>query len=161
MDGYLFWKFSHILSATILMGTGIGIAFFCWFGSRQAVARGELGALRIVLRFTVVADAVFTAPAALFQFVSGAMLIEHLGWSWQSPWTLSVLALFALAGACWLPVVWIQIQLSRLANAAPIIAQLPPEFLKLFRIWFLLGLPAFASVVSLIFMMVAKPMAVV
>ncbi len=161
MNSYLFWKFAHVSSATILMGTGIGIAFFCWFGSRQAIAHGEIGALRIVLRFTVIADAIFTAPAAIFQFVSGAVLLEHLGWSWHSPWTLSVLALFVLVGACWLPVVWIQIQLSRLANAAPTITQLPPRFLRLFRIWLLLGLPAFASVVMLVFMMVAKPMAVV
>ena len=39
-DTYLFWKTAHILSATILFGTGIGIAFFCWFGYRAALRSG-------------------------------------------------------------------------------------------------------------------------
>lgn len=161
MDTFLFWKTAHVLSATVLMGTGIGIAFFCWFGSRQAIAKNEIGALRIVLRFTVVADAVFTMPAVVFQFFSGVVLLEHLGWSWQAPWMRSVMALYIFVGACWLPVVWIQVKLSRLANTAPSVAALPPAFGKLFRIWFVLGIPAFASVMALVFMMVAKPLAVV
>ena len=161
MDGHVFWKVAHVLSATILVGTGIGIAFFCWFGSRLAMARDEIGALRIVLRFTVLADAVFTAPAVVFQFVSGVALLEHLRWSWHSPWALTVLALFIFVGACWLPVVWIQMRLSRLANTAPSVSELPPAFMKLFRIWILLGIPAFACVMALVFMMVAKPLPVV
>ncbi len=160
MDSYVFWKFAHVLSATILVGTGIGIAFFCWFGSRQAILRGEIGALRLVLRFTVIADAVFTAPAVIVQFVSGVVLLEQLGWSWVSPWALTVLALFLLIGACWLPVLWIQMRLSQLANAAASVRELSPAFNRLFRLWFVLGIPAFASIVMLVFMMVVKPMAV-
>lgn len=160
MDSYLFWKFAHVLSAAILVGTGIGIAFFCWFGSRQAIARHEIGALRIVLRFTVVADAVLTAPAVILQFVSGVVLVQQLGWSWKSPWVVTVLALFFLIGACWLPVLWIQMRLSQLANAAASVKELSPAFNRLFRIWFILGIPAFASIVMLVFMMVVKPMAV-
>ena len=93
--------------------------------------------------------------------VSGVALLEHLRWSWHSPWALTVLALFVFVGACWLPVVWIQLRLSRLANTAPSVSELPPAFVKLFRIWILLGIPAFACVMALVFMMVAKPLPVV
>ena len=155
------WKTLHVLSATVLIGTGIGIAFFCWFGSREAIRNGNIDALRIVLRFTVVADAVFTAPAVVLQFWSGAVLLKLAGWSWLSPWSLTVLALFVCVGACWLPVVWIQVHLKRLAVAAPSVAELPPSFARMFRAWVLLGMPAFVSVVLILFMMVNKPLAVV
>ncbi len=161
MDAYIGWKVVHVLSATVLMGTGMGIAFFCWFGSRYALGRDDIGALRTVLRFTVIADAVFTAPAVVIQFVSGAALLHLAGWSWISPWTVTVLTLFLLMGACWLPVVWIQVKLSRLAASAPSVAALSPHFASWFRVWFILGIPAFSMVVAIVFMMVARPLAVV
>lgn len=161
MTSFLIWKTVHVLSATVLVGTGMGIAFFCWFGSRSALRDGDIGALRTVLRFTVRADTIFTAPAVLLQLASGAVLIHLSGWSWWSPWTLTVMGLFALVGACWLPVVWIQVQLMRLAMVAPSVAALPSEFAEKFRIWFLLGIPAFASVVVIVFLMVAKLLPVV
>ncbi|MEQ1515847.1 MAG: DUF2269 domain-containing protein [Usitatibacteraceae bacterium] len=161
MDAYTLWKTAHVLSATILVGTGIGIAFFCWFGSRDAIKRNDIGALRTVLRFTVVADAIFTAPAVVLQLLSGGALLQLAGWSWTSAWSISVLALFVLVGACWLPVVWIQVRLRRLADSAATIAQLPPEFAAKFRVWFLLGIPAFTAIVAIVYLMVAKPLAVV
>lgn len=161
MDTYLIWKTLHVLSAAILMGTGIGIAFFCWFGSRAAIRDNNIGALRAVLRFTVIADSAFTAPAVVLQLLSGAVLLNLNGWSWLSPWSLTVMGLFAFVGACWLPVVWIQVRLNRLAKSAPSVAQLPSTFAAMFRVWFLLGIPAFASVVTIVFLMVARPLPVV
>ena len=161
MDTYLIWKTVHVLSATILMGTGIGIAFFCWFGSRTAIRNNDIGALRVVLRFTVAADAIFSAPAVVVQLLSGAVLLGLNGWSWLSPWSLTVMGLFAFVGACWLSVVWIQMRLNRFAKNAPSVAHLPPMFVAIFRVWFLLGIPAFASVVAIVFLMVAKPLPVV
>ncbi|MEO8102881.1 MAG: DUF2269 domain-containing protein [Betaproteobacteria bacterium] len=160
MDAYPLWKTVHVLSATILLGTGIGIAFFCWFGSRDAIRRGDIGALRMVLRFTVVADALFTAPAVIVQFLSGAVLLHLSGWSWASAWSMTVMVLFIAVGACWLPVVWIQARLKRFAYRASSIAGLPRAFGRLFRAWLLLGPPAFACVVALVYLMVAKPLAV-
>ena len=161
MDAHTLWKTLHVLSATVLIGTGIGIAFFCWFGSRDAIRRGDIGALRIVLRFTVMADALFTAPAVVFQLLSGAVLLHLDGWSWSSPWSLTAVGLFAFVGACWLPVVWIQLRLKRIVESAPSIEKLPLDFARKFRVWLLLGAPAFASVVAIVFLMVAKPLAVV
>ena len=160
MTAYLLWKTIHVIAATIVLGTGIGIAFFCWFGTRQALARGDIRALRAILHLTVIADAVFTAPAVVVQLVSGLALLSFLGWSAVSPWALAVFTLFVVVGACWLPVVWIQIQLDRIAHAVKTTAFLPPRFHSLLRAWFALGIPAFAGVVALVWLMVARPLAV-
>ena len=159
MDSYAIWKTVHVFSAAILMGTGIGIAFFCWFGSRAAIGDKNIGALRMVLRFTVLADAVFTAPAVVVQAVTGAMLMHLAGWSWFSPWSITVVGLFGLVGVCWLPVLWIQWRMKKLADNASAIDTLPQAFTSLFRAWILLGIPALAAMLTLLFMMVAKPLA--
>lgn len=160
METYFLWKTIHVLSAIILMGTGIGIAFFCWFGSRAAIRSNDIGALRMVLRFTVLADALFTAPAVVIQAATGAKLLNMNGWSWQSPWSVSVVGLFVFVGACWLPVLWIQARLKKIADAASPGESLPAAFMNLIHRWFLLGIPAFAAMIALVYLMVAKPLAV-
>ncbi|HSB49086.1 MAG TPA: DUF2269 domain-containing protein [Burkholderiales bacterium] len=159
-DALALWKTAHVLSAAILFGTGLGIAFFCWFGYRSAVKKGEIAVLRWTLRWTVLADAWFTVPAVVFQAVSGLVLMGLLGWSLASPWSHAVWALFTLTGACWLPVVAIQMRLSRQAERATSIAALPARFHRSFRLWFALGIPAFAAMVLLFYLMIAKPLAV-
>ncbi len=159
-DPYLFWKTAHVLGATIVFGTGLGIAFFCWFGYRRAVRANDLGALRTVLRLTVIADYCFTAPAIVFQLASGMILMHLLGWPWVSPWSGAVLGLFALAGACWLPVIGLQLRLAHEASRATSIAALSPVFHRRFRWWFALGIPAFSAVVVLVYLMVVKPLPV-
>jgi uncharacterized membrane protein len=160
MSALAFWKTAHILSAAILFGTGIGIAFFCWFGLRRALRMGDIAGLRLVLRLTVLADAWFTAPAVVFQIVSGLVLMSLLGWPLVSPWSLAVWALFLLTGACWLPVVIIQMRLSHEATRTTSVGALSAQFHRMFRSWFLLAWPAFTAVVLLFYLMVAKPLAV-
>lgn len=157
---YAFWKVAHIVSASILFGTGLGIAFYCWFGYRAAMRSGEIAALRATLRLTVIADALFTAPAVVFQAASGAVLMHRLGFSFTSPWSAVVWALFVFTGACWLPVVWIQVRQWREANDAVSVAALSNAFHRRFRVWFALGVPAFAAVLAIYWLMVAKPFAV-
>ena len=159
MTGALaFWKTAHVLSATILFGTGLGTAFFCWFGYRAALRSGEIASLRAILRLTVIADAAFTAPAVVFQAVSGIALVRLLGWPYVSTWSIAVWGLFALVGACWLPVVAIQVRLERDARRAASLQALPAQFHRIFRLWFALGVPAFAGVVLIIYLMVGKPL---
>lgn len=155
---FAFWKTAHVLSAAVIFGTGLGIAFFTWFGSRASLRAKDIGALRLVLRYTVVADACFTAPAVAFQAASGVLLVERLGWPQLSAWTIAVWALFALAGACWIPVLRIQALLSREAQRAPSVDALPLSFHHLFRWWVGLGVPAFAAVIAIYWLMVAKPL---
>jgi uncharacterized membrane protein len=158
MSGLLLLKAAHVLSAAVIFGTGIGIAFFTWFGYRGAMRGGSVEALRSTLRLTVIADACLTAPAVVFQMVSGVALMDAYGWPLLSAWSIAVWSLFALAGACWLPVLLIQTELARASREAASTAALPSGFHRMFRWWFALGVVAFASVIAIYWLMVAKPL---
>ena len=160
MTAFQFWKTAHILSAAIVFGTGLGIAFFCWFGYRNALRSHDIGALRAALRLTVIADACFTAPAVVLQAVSGVVLMNYLGWPLVSAWSMAVWSLFFVAGACWLPVLVIQAKLARASLQAASTSALPASFHRLFRSWFALGVIAFAAVIAIFYLMVAKPLPV-
>jgi uncharacterized membrane protein len=144
----------HILSGTIIFGTGIGIAYFKWTTDRTRDVR----AIRIASERTVMADWIFTTPAVVFQPVSGIAVMHLVGYPLTTPWILVSLFLYILAGACWLPVVWLQIRmrdLSRTADQAGSV--LPENYWRLNRIWFALGVPAFSALVAVYWLMVAKP----
>ena len=158
IDTFALWKTAHVLSAAILFGSGIGIAFFCWFSYRRAMRSRDIGALRSVLQLTVSADAVLTAPAVLFQMVSGVVLMDMLNWSLTSPWSVAVWWLFVLVGCCWLPVVALQVLLKRDAERADSVDALPAKFHQRFCYWFGLGIPAFTAIVVIFYLMVAKPL---
>jgi uncharacterized membrane protein len=159
-EAYLIWKTAHVVSAAILFGTGFGIAFFAWFGYRRALGLNDIGSLRTVLRLTVICDLVFTAPAVIFQIASGLMLVYLDGWSYTSEWVLAVLGLFTFTGLLWLPVVGLQIALSREAERAVTVAALGKRFHRRFTIWFVLGIPAFLSVLCLYYLMITKALPV-
>jgi uncharacterized membrane protein len=158
MSGLLLLKAAHVLSAAVIFGTGIGIAFFTWFGYRGAMRGGSVETLRSTLRLTVIADACLTAPAVVFQMVSGVALMDAYGWPLLSAWSIAVWSLFALAGACWLPVLLIQTELARASREAASTAALPSGFHRMFRWWSALGVVAFASVIAIYWLMVAKPL---
>jgi uncharacterized membrane protein len=159
-DGLTLLKVAHILSAAVILGTGFGIAFFTWFGYRSALRTGEIGVLRATLRLTVVADTWLTAPAVAFQAASGVALMALFGWPLVSPWSIAVWSLFLLAGACWLPVLKLQVLLRDEAGRAASVAALRAHFHVLFRWWLALGVPAFAAVIAIYWLMVAKPLAI-
>ena len=153
---YLWIKWLHILGASILFGTGLGIAFFAWFGYRRGLEQGDIGLIRGVLRLTVLADAVFTATAAVLQPITGWLLWRMTGGTWPDRWLLWVLLLYVFVGACWLPVVWLQVRLRDAAHEAPTVGRLDERFHRRFRIWFVLGWPAFLGVMGLFWLMLAR-----
>lgn len=155
-ETYLIWKTAHIVSAAILFGTGIGIAFFAWFGYRYAIKTGDIGGLRTVLRLTVIGDLCFTAPAVVFQVVSGLVLMHFNRMPLLTPWSETVFVLFMLVGAFWLPVVRLQILLDREVRAVNGIGELGEGFQQRFKTWFVLGVPAFLLVLVLFYMMVMQ-----
>jgi uncharacterized membrane protein len=160
MDIHTLWKLVHVISACVLFGTGMGIAFFAWYGYRRAMAIGEIDGLRAVLRLTVIGDTVFTAPAVVVQLISGIALVHLNNWSLFSPWALTVLSLYGVVGLLWLPVVVIQVCMSREAARASSIAVLPEGFHRRYRIWFVLGVPAFLIVIGIFYLMIAIPLSV-
>lgn len=154
MDPYLAVKTLHILSSTVLFGTGIGIAFFMF----RSAFTDDMGAKSYAARQTVLADYIFTLPAVIIQPLSGAWLVWQGGFHGTEGWLVATYALYALAGLCWLPVVWIQIRLKALvAHSQESGTPLPVAYRRLFRIWFLLGWPAFGALITVFYLMVAKP----
>jgi uncharacterized membrane protein len=147
-------KTVHILSATVLLGTGLGTAWFMWRADRS----GDVAAIAATARHVVLADWMFTMPAVILQPLSGLWLMYIVGYGLAEGWLLWTYALYVLTGACWLPVVWVQIRMRDLAEGARAQgAPLPALYHRYARLWFLLGWPAFIAVVVIVYLMVAKP----
>lgn len=156
MSIYLLIKWLHIVSATILFGTGIGIAFFKWITDRT----GDVRAIRMSSERTVLADWLFTTPSAIIQPVSGIALAHLAGFPVMTGWVFWSILLYALAGCCWLPVLWLQLRMRALARIADHDGvPLPALYWMYARIWFWLGVPAFAALLVVYWLMVAKPAA--
>lgn len=152
-DPYFLAKAIHILSSTVLFGTGLGTAFHMW----AAHLRRDPAAIAVVSRNVVLADWLFTTPAGVIQPISGFILIEMLGFDPFSPGLLTVYALYTLAMVCWIRVVFLQYRIRDLAEAAVRDGtELPVAYFKTMREWFLLGWPAFLALVAIFWIMVAK-----
>lgn len=151
---YFLIKLVHILSSTLLFGTGLGTAFhgLLAYLTRDARVTAAVG------RSVVLADWLFTTPAVIIQPISGAALVYLGGYSFWDGWIVWTLVLYVLTGACWLPVVWLQLRIRQLAEASlQQNAPMPPQVFRYIRIWFILGWPAFISVMAIFFLMVLKP----
>lgn len=144
----------HVLGAAVLLGTGMGIAFFMVMAHRTR----DPETIAHVAGTVVIADMLFTATAVILQPVTGAWLAHEVGWELTEGWIVLSLALYVVIGLFWLPVVFIQIYLRNLAKAA---AQdrtpLPDPYFRFYRIWFAFGFPAFFSVIGIFWLMLAKP----
>ena len=144
----------HVLSAAVLFGTGLGIAFFMVWAHRTR----DAATVAAVSRIVVVADFLFTATAVVVQPLTGVALALARGWSLSEPWLLATYALYAFIGACWLPVVAMQVRMARLAReAAAAGLPLPDAYHRLYRVWFTLGWPAFAAVIAIYALMLTRP----
>lgn len=151
---FLALKLVHVLGAAVLFGTGLGIAFFMWMAHRTR----DAATIHATARTVVIADFAFTATAIVAQPLTGAGLVYLAGYSFAESWIVAALTLYVLTGACWLPVVAIQIRMRDLAGqAARSGAPLPGEYDELFRLWFALGWPAFAAVLLIFADMIWKP----
>lgn len=147
-------RWAHIIGATVLFGTGAGIAFFMLMAQRTA--RPDL--IAHVAGTVVIADTIFTATAVLVQPITGVLLAQATGWPLSEGWIVLSLLLYVATGLFWLPVVWIQIRIRNLARQAVIEnGPLPAEEKRLFRIWFVCGFPAFAAVLAILWLMVTRP----
>lgn len=153
MNAYLVLKWLHILSSVVLVGTGFGSAYYMFFVNRS----GNVAAQAEVGRLVVRADWWFTTPAVVLQPTTGLALAHLAGWPLTTPWLAASIALFLLAGVCWLPVVWLQIRMAAMArDAASSGSALPSTYWRYARLWEMLGYPAFAAMVVVFFLMVSK-----
>jgi uncharacterized membrane protein len=154
MSEYLIVKWLHVLSSTILFGTGIGSAFYMLFASLSR----DPAAAYFVARYVVIADWLFTATTVVMQPLTGFWLAHLVGFPLGSRWIAWSIALYFIAGACWVPVVYIQLRMRDMARAAAESrGPLPERYWALFRIWVALGIPAFVSLLVVFWLMIAKP----
>jgi uncharacterized membrane protein len=153
MNSYLILKFIHVLSGAVLLGTGIGIAYFLL----TAHLSRNLEAMRVVARYVILADWIFTATAVVVQPVSGVLMMLERGWPFTSSWFAATVALYIAVGLCWIPVVVLQYRMARLLREAANHAALGADYYHAFRLWAMLGIPAFAMVLALYAVMIFKP----
>jgi len=146
--------FAHVIGATVLLGTGAGIAFFMLMAHRS----GDPTLIAHVASIVVVADYLFTASAAVLQPITGAWLAHAYGWPLFEGWVAVSLGLYVFVGALWLPVVWMQSRMRDLARAARDAGTpLPAQYHRLLRLWFACGVPAFVAVLMILWLMLTKP----
>jgi uncharacterized membrane protein len=147
-------RWAHILGATLLIGTGAGIAFFMLMAHRTRDAKIIAHTASVV----VIADWIFTASAVVAQPVTGLLLAHAMGWSLGEFWIVASIGLYVFIGLFWLPVVWIQHRLRDLARTAAEKGEtLPEAYFRLYRVWFVCGFPAFAAILAIVWLMVARP----
>ncbi|HXV24481.1 MAG TPA: DUF2269 domain-containing protein [Alphaproteobacteria bacterium] len=154
MDGYLLLKWVHILSATVLFGTGLGTAAHLWMTHRS----GAVPAIAVAARNTVRADWWFTLTSGIVQPTSGVGLIWLGGHDPFATWLIATYSLYAIAGSCWVIVALLQLRVRDLAQDAAVSDQaLPPAYYRIIRIWYALGWPAFLALLAIFWLMIAKP----
>jgi uncharacterized membrane protein len=147
-------KYLHVIGATVLLGTGTGIAFFMLMAHRTQ----DAGFIARTAAVVVIADAIFTAGAVVAQPVTGYLLLRQLGLPIATPWVAVSIALYVVAGLFWLPVISMQMRLRDLAAEATANGTaLPPAYHRLFRWWLAFGFPGFGTVLAIIWLMIAKP----
>jgi uncharacterized membrane protein len=154
MTLYLLLKFLHLIGAAVLLGTGAGIAFFML----RAHLTGDAPIVAAVARMVVLADFLFTATAVVAQPITGVLLAWNVGYSLWEEWIVLSIALYFITGAFWIPVVFIQMGLRDFAVAAAAKGDPLPQMYHLwFWTWFAFGFPAFASVLGIFWLMIARP----
>lgn len=150
-----FLRWAHVIGATVLLGTGAGIAFFMVMAHRT----GDAKLIAHTAGIVVIADWMFTASAVMVQPVTGTLLALEIGWPLTEGWVLWSLILYVFVGLFWLPVVWIQHKLRDLAKQAALDGTaLPLRYHRLYRIWFVCGFPAFFAVLAIVWLMVNRPL---
>jgi uncharacterized membrane protein len=152
---YFVLKYLHVIGAVVILGTGAGIAFFML----MAHLSRDVHFIARTAAIVVLADLIFTATAIVAQPLTGYFLLRETGVSLTEGWVVASLILYVVAGAFWLPVVWMQIKMRNLAAAAATSgAPLPVAYHRLFRLWFAFGFPGFGSVMVILWLMITKPM---
>ena len=151
---FLVLKYLHIIGATVILGTGSGIAFFML----MAHLSRDVAFIARTAGLVVLADLIFTATAIIAQPVTGYLLARESGYDFFEDWLVVSLLLYVFAGLFWLPVVWMQVRMRDLAMAASAAGEtLPKAYHRLIRLWLVFGFPGFGAVLAILWLMIQKP----
>jgi uncharacterized membrane protein len=152
---YLWLKLIHIISSTILFGTGIGTACNMFLAHKTR----DIYIIATTARYVVFADWVFTSTSGIIQPVTGFWMIYLAGYSLTSFWIWGAIIGYLIAALCWFPVVYLQNKMRDFAvQAFQEKTSLNPIYFRYFRYWFCLGWPAFISLMVVFYLMTFKPM---
>jgi len=147
-------KTIHILSSTVLFGTGLGTAFHMY----ATHLRGDVKAIAATARNVVLADWLFTSTSGVIQPATGIAMIIMAGFSPWSSWLILTYILYVIAFVCWVPVVFLQMRVAKTAEScAASLSPLPAAYFRDMRLWFWLGWPAFLGLIGVFYLMTAKP----
>jgi uncharacterized membrane protein len=153
MMTFLTLKTIHILSAFLLFGTGLGSAFYKFVADRG----GNISHIAYTNKNVVLADWLFTTPTVIIQPVTGIWMANQLNLPLTTPWIMTSLILYVIAGVCWLPVVVLQIRMRTLSQQALNDGTaLPAQYHRYTKMWFWLGVPAFVAIILVIVLMVLR-----
>ncbi len=150
---YIWVKYIHILSSTVLFGTGMGTACTMWFAHKTK----NVTVIAAMARYVVLVDWIFTGSSGFIQPVTGFWMVHLAGFSFTSLWLWGSILGYLIAACCWFPVVYLQIQMRNLSSRADSTrSALPESYFRYFRLWFFLGWPAFLSLIGVFFLMTSK-----
>ena len=151
---YLWLKYIHILSSTILFGTGIGTACVMLYGH----VRKNMDVRAGINQYVVFVDWLFTGISGVLQPITGFWMVYLAGYPLTSLWLMGSILGYVITAFCWFPVVYLQIKISRMTTyAAQTHSLLPPTYYYYFKIWIVLGCIAFVSLLVVFYLMVMKP----
>lgn len=151
---YIWLKLIHILSSTILFGTGIGTASVMLYGYFQPNMEAKLA----IYRYVALVDWFFTGISGLIQPITGLAMVYVAGYSLSMFWiSISILG-YLIAAFCWFGVVYFQLKIRDItANSIKHKKHLPAIYYQFFTYWFMVGWPAFISLIVVFYLMTAKP----
>ena len=152
---YDFLKIIHIISACFLFGTGLGTAFYMFYVNLQK----DIHLIARATRQVVFADWIFTGTSGLIQPITGFALVVVKGYSLTSIWVFGSILGYVIAGVCWAPVVWLQLRCAQISEQCVQSKEpLTKQYYQYFRIWVVLGIPAFAALIMVFYLMTVGPL---
>ncbi len=141
------------MSAILLLGTGLGSAFYAMRVNRS----GNLHSIRFVLKNIILADWLFTVPPIVLIPVTGVWLMRINGYPFSTLWIWLSLVLFVVAGLCWMPAAILQYKMKAISEQSQDKESLPATYWKYERLWSLLGIIAFPAMIAIFTLMIFKP----
>lgn len=152
---YFWLKFIHVISSTILFGTGIGTACVMLYAHQTR----NIIVIAAIARYIVLADWVFTTTSGIIQLLTGLCMVYLAGYTFSATWIWGSLLGYTIAACCWFPVVYLQIKMRDFAiEANQSKTPLPAQYYSYFHYWFWLGWPAFFSLIIVFYLMTNKPL---
>jgi uncharacterized membrane protein len=118
---------------------------------------GQTATIAVSPATVVVADFLFTASAVIAQPVTGGLLAREAGYSLWEGWIVRLIVLYVVTGLFWCRSSGCRWKCGVWPNRQHKTGMpLPERYPTVFRLWFAFGFPAFAAVVAIFRLMIAR-----